>query len=307
MPRPLLAAGSELELEAEDEVRVLLRRVEVPAARLGMDDDLAVLRRIAVDVARPALEIAAVEEWRESLAHLGLGDRGRGDVARDLPDEDVAEPERVAVGLQLDLARRVDRLVPLPVVLEDRVVDDPLVVEIDGDAIADHETRNAFHSPTGRSALLQGLARPLLVVEETARADRVRFGVPDLHLRRAAEVEAAVSALLDLPVGEKLEVGVVARRAEALALPVEGESAVLDLPVGPHPLVGRGLGLGQLLRGHLRAGGRVGDEAFPAVEGAAVEERDEAALAQALEDDLAGPLRERRDRGETASTRRSTE
>ena len=224
-------------------------------------------------------------------------DRQRdGRFPRDLPDEEVPEPERVAVGLQLDLPGRVDRLVPLPVVLEDRVVHDPLVVEVDGDPLADHEDPERVPLPHRAIGLLEGLAGPLLVVVEAARSRRVRLGVPDLHLRRAAEIEAAVSALLDLPVGEELEVAVVAGGAEALALPVEGEHAVDDPPVGAHGLVGRRLGARQLLRRHLRPRRRIGHEALPAVERAAVEERDEAALAQALADDPVRPLPRRRDR-----------
>ena len=148
-------------------------------------------------------------------------------------------------------------------------------------------TRNAFHSPTGRSAFSEGLALALLVVVEAAGARGIGRRVPDLDLGRAAEVEAAVAALLDLPVDEELEVGVVGRGAEALALAVEDEDAVDDPPMGPHPLVGLGLGLGQLGGRHLGPGRRVGDEPFPAVERAAVEERREAALAQAGPDELA--------------------
>ena len=121
------------------------------------------------------------------------------------------------MGLQLDLPRRVDGLVPLPVVLEDGVVDHPLVVEVDGDPLADHEDPERVPLAHRAVGLLQRVLRPLLVVEEAARPGRVRLGVPDLHLRRAAEVEAAVSALLDLPVGEELEVAVVARSVQRLS------------------------------------------------------------------------------------------
>ena len=150
--------------------------------------------------------------------------------------------------------------------------------------------RNAFHSPTGRSAFSRGWLGPFLLLKRPPDPAGFGLGVPDLHLRRAAEVEAAVPALLDLPVGEQLEVGVVALRAEALALSVERENAVHDRPVGPHGLVGRRLGARQLLGRHLRPRGRVGDEALPALERAAVEEGHEAALPQSIADDPVRPL-----------------
>ena len=189
------------------------------------------------------------------------------------------------MGLELDLARRVDRLVPLPVVLEDDVVDDELVVEIDGHALADHDDAEGVPLADGAVGLLRGSALPLLVVVEAARADRVGVRVPDLDLGRSPEIEAAVAALLDLPVDEELEIAVIGGGAKAFALAVEDEDAVDDLPVGPHPVVGFGLCFGQLLRRHLGPGRGIGDETLPAVEAAAVEERHETALAQAGQDD----------------------
>ena len=246
---------------------------------------LPVLDGVALGVAGPAVEIAAVEERREPLGRLGLRHRRRGLVAGDLADEDVPERERIAVGLELDLPRGVDRLVPLPIILQDDVVDDELVVEIDADALADHDDPERVPLADRAVGLFRGDALALLVVVEAARADGVGRRVPDLDLGRAAEIEAAVAALLDLPVGQKLEIAVVGRGAEALALAVEDERPVGDPPVGPHPLVGRGLGRGQLRGRHLGPGRRVGDQALPAVERAAVEEGHEAALAKAGRDE----------------------
>src|SRR5262249_56927646 len=58
---------------------------------------------------------------------------------------------------------------------------------------------------------LGGVLGVLLVVEQAARADLV---VPDLHLWVAAEVDAAVAPLADLPIDPQLEVAVVLGRSE---------------------------------------------------------------------------------------------
>jgi len=159
------------------------------------------------------------------------------------------------VVLKLDLPARVDRLLALPVVLQRHVVHDENVVQIDGDALADHE--DAERVPLAGRAVgdVERLARVLLVVPQTAGAFRA---VPDLHLRAAAEVDAAVALGLDLPVDEEVEVCVVAAGAEAVALAVEDERAVGDGPVGAHAGVGLFLRLGQLVGLHARAARRVG-------------------------------------------------
>src|SRR5207253_2384753 len=96
----------------------------------------------------------------------------------------------------------------------------------------------------------QGTGGTLLVVVEAARAlvgaARVAVRVPNLHLRAAAKIDSAISGLLDLPIDEELEVGIVAGRREAESLAIVDELAVLDLPVLAHALVGLLLGRGEL-------------------------------------------------------------
>src|SRR5438270_12749323 len=67
----------------------------------------------------------------------GEGKRARVSL-RELADVDVLEPEGAAVVLQFDLSGGVDGFVALPVVFEGDVIDDELVVEPDGDFVADH-------------------------------------------------------------------------------------------------------------------------------------------------------------------------
>ena len=84
--------------------------------------------------------------------------------------------------------------------------------------------------------VLAGVARA--VVPEPARAlvgahlGVARLGeVPDLDLRRAAEIDAAVGLGADLVVDEQLDVAVVLVGGQVGALAVVDELAVLDAPV----------------------------------------------------------------------------
>ncbi len=155
--------------------------------------------------------------------------------------------------LQLNLAGGVDRLAVVPVVLHGHVVDDQFAVEVDRDLVPDHDDPDCVPLADGLVRDLRRFARVLLVVVEAAgtnlSADRRACGVPDLHLRCASQVDAAVAVLLDLPVDEHLEIAVVLGRAQTAALAVENEDAVLDLPVCPHVVVGFLLELGQLVAG----------------------------------------------------------
>ena len=151
------------------------------------------------------------------------------------------------MALELDLLARKDRLLAVPVVLERDVVHNDRAVEAHGHLLAHHldvEAVPVAHLPVGDAERLVGV---LLVVVEAARADApVVVGVPDLHLRRAAEVEAAVALHgHDAPVDPHLEVLVVLLRGERVAAlePVEEEVAVADGPVGVAAFVGEVLGL----------------------------------------------------------------
>ena len=90
---PVVGPGRQLELEPEHEFGELAGRVQVAARELGTDDDLFVLGRVALGVARPAVEVASVKKRHEPLGGLGLRQLRRGAVARDLANENIPESE----------------------------------------------------------------------------------------------------------------------------------------------------------------------------------------------------------------------
>ena len=184
-----------------------------------------------------------------------------------------------AVRLQLDRAAREDRLLPIPVVLQRHVVHDLRAVEEHRHLVADHPDAEGVplaHRVVGEH---ERLARVLLVVVEAAgpdlRPDVCARRVPDLDLRRAAQVDAAVAVLGDAPVDEHLEVAVVLHRAEVVALAVEDDHPVAHAPVVARLRVGLRLLGRQLLRRQLRPRDRVLDQALPAGQVLPVEDRDE--------------------------------
>src|SRR5215208_3533380 len=92
--------------------------------------------------------------------------------ARQLPDVNVLEPERVPVVLQLDLARRGQWLAAGPEVVQGHVVHDQLAVEVDGDLVADQADEEGVPLADGLVRLLERL-RVVRVVEQPAGADGV--------------------------------------------------------------------------------------------------------------------------------------
>ena len=143
--------------------------------------------------------------------------------------------------------------------------------------------RNVFHSPIGLSAILvgfDGFFWLLYSPPEPTPIGGLDGRIPDLHLRAAAQINAAIAIRQNLPIDEQFEIAVVLGRAQAASLAVEFEGAVDDLPVGPHVLVGL------LLRGGQIGGGRGGPlggifegalgQPFPAGQVLAIEHRHEA-------------------------------
>ena len=148
----------------------------------------------------------------------------------------------------------VGRELLVEVVFQHRVVHDQLVVQPDAHAVALHHDAEvvpfAERLVGQHERVLAG--RALLIVPESARALRlpefhglrvVLREVPDLHLRHAAQVDAAVALRQHLVINEQLEVAVVLLGREVEALAVVHEFAVLHLPVRVHVLLGDLLGL----------------------------------------------------------------
>ncbi len=192
----------------------------------------------------------------------------------------------MVVGLELDRAAGRNRQRAIPVVLEDGVVHDELVVQVDrgagtdlddpegvplADGLVGHDQRvfarcagavvpQAARAFVGPHASIAGLAE-----------------VPDLDLRRAAEVNAAISLGTDLEVDQELDVAVVFVGGEIGSLAVVDDHAVVDAPVFLHVLRAVGECLGLLVGPQcLELAGVHGLQPVPAGEVLAVEQRDEA-------------------------------
>ena len=144
------------------------------------------------------------------------------------------------MSLKLDRAAGRDRQRAIPVVLEDGVIDDELVVQVDGGActdLNDPERVPLADRLVGPHERVFAVA-PGAVVPQAARAFvGLHAGitwvgkVPDLNLRRAAEINAAVSLGTDLEVDQELDVAVVFIGGEIDSLAVVDDHAVLDPPV----------------------------------------------------------------------------
>ena len=175
----------------------------------------------------------------------------------------------------------------IPEVLHRGVVDDELAVQVDGRPRADLEDAEAVPLAERLVGQDERVAAGGLgaVVEQAAGAlvgpaiplAPLLGRVPDLHLRRAPEVDAAVGLGDGLVVDQQLDVAVFLVGGQVGALAVVDQLAVLDAPV----LLGVLGPLGELLRPLLVAHGgelarvEVG-HAVPAVEVLAVEQGGEA-------------------------------
>ena len=171
-----------------------------------------------IDRAGPAGEVLAVEDVLEAglaCACAGLrwprppGSRGRRCSA--------SGSRRRASAAGSALLRGSGSL-RVPEVLQAGVIDDELVVEVDGDALADHEDAEAVPLAerlvgqdervlAGRAGAVVPQAAGALVGAEVPLAAFLGV-VPDLHLRRGPQVDAAVGLGHGLVVDQQLDVAV---------------------------------------------------------------------------------------------------
>ena len=175
---------------------------------------------------------------------------GSGQPLLQLADVNVAEPKFVAVVLQLNLAGLKQRLRAVPEIFQRHIARHECAVEKHMHAIAHHQ--DAETVPARLISHHQRFARAFLVVVQPARTHH-RVGlatarIPDLHLRRAAQIDAAVALRQNLPFHQHLEVAIVARGGQAVALAIERQCALLHRPVVAHALIGL------VLRGAQRGG-----------------------------------------------------
>lgn len=188
------------------------------------------------------------------------------------------------MGLQLNLVDGEDGTGTVPIVLEDDIVDDEDAIEAYGDAVAYHADVEGVPFAERIVGHAEGGAAILLVVVESARAhfgaDIGASDIPDLHLRRATEVDTSIGLLafgVETPIDEHLEIAVLFDGADVIVACADvGQEAVLDFPVIAHTAVGVDLLLGQLNGGHTLTDNGVLDEPLPASEVAAVEMTDKA-------------------------------
>src|SRR5688572_26519089 len=101
------------------------------------------LRGLAASEEAPTRATAVVfRNWRRSIAcRIGFGSGCLR--AGQLADVNVFEPQIVAMVLQLDGAGRINRFIPLPVILQRGVINDQFVVQEDVHLFAKHQNAKA--------------------------------------------------------------------------------------------------------------------------------------------------------------------
>ena len=271
---------------AVGEVPPLERHLHV-GERLRRADHAYRLARAPHAVGRPRPRLGLAVDGCEVLFAEVPPARGREIEAAEVTDEHVADVHRGAMRLNLDRPPGRQRLALLEVVGQRLASDHHAVVEHHGHAVALH--RHPRRVPLADRAVghhERPLARRLgRIVPEPARAlltavFEVAFAgrVPDLHLRVAAKVDAAVGTRgRQHPLDEQFEIAVVAVGGEKHSFAVAHDHAVLDLPVSGHVGVPIGLPLGPFLRRSLGLLSRIEmGTTPPACEIAAVEQRREA-------------------------------
>ena len=132
--------------------------------------------------------------------------------ARQFAHIDILEMERVAVMLEFDGSRRVDRLVALPIVFERDIVDDAHAIQEYRDFFADHDNVETVPLSGRKVGAACGFVGIFLVVVESAGTFGIRafrFVVPDIDLRAATQIDSAVAMRLDFPVYVEFEIAVI--------------------------------------------------------------------------------------------------
>ena len=201
----------------------------------------------------------------------------------DFMHEEIAPADFAAVRLQHDGALGRQRLGPIPVILHHGAVHDQLVVQPDPRPCADLPDAELVPLAEGLVREDQRIAagRTRGIVEKSAGAE-VRFAggvlgiedlipVPDLHLRRAAQVDAAIRFGDGLVFEAKLDVAEFRFRRGVRPGAVVDQLAVLDPPVLGE--VGSLLLEVRLFLLSLELGGAVRVQPIPARQVLAVENR----------------------------------
>src|SRR5262249_37296826 len=235
----VVSAGREPVFDTGHEVAVLVPGV-YRAALVRLANDGAVLHLVLIHGAGPPREVLAVKDRLEALRAV-LAQDGVGLGCWDLADEHISPADFAAVGLQLDRRLFQEGLLAVPEVLEPGVIDDELVVEKDRHALADHQ--DAKRIPLAKRFVGQDervLARRARAMVPQAAAGLVGpdvslaafLGVvPDLYLRRRAEIDAAVGLWHGLVLDEQLDVAEIFIRGQVGPVAVVDQFAIIHGPV----------------------------------------------------------------------------
>ena len=140
--------------------------------------------------------------------------------------------------------------------------------------------RKRFHSPTGLVGEFQADAADSSRCSKAAGTVRRielagAVAVPDLHLRAAAQINAAVALRRNLPIHQHLKIAVILRGAKVVALAVKHDLAVPTFQCSRMRWSALTCSAASSCGGHLGARGRIGHQAFPAAQILAVEQRHE--------------------------------
>ena len=205
----------------------------------GLAHQDAILHLVLIDWTSPAGQVMAVENRAVSIGAM-VGQYRIGRFSGDLPDLDVPPADLAAVGLKLDRALGRNGNGAVPEVFQDGMVHNELAIEVD------RGPRPCLNNPEG-VPLANGVVRqgqgvfagvPGAVVPEPAGAlGGAVLGIagfseiPDLNLRRTAEINPAVALGADLEIDEELDVAVILVGGQVDALTVVDDFAMIDTPM----------------------------------------------------------------------------
>src|SRR6185437_1739999 len=200
-----------------------------------------VLDLIVANGTIPAGEVPAVENLLETFGIAGFPQSFVGFVGGNLADEDVPPANLAAVRLQLDRPFPQKRLFAIPEVLQAGVVDDQLVIEIyrgpfaqldNAEVIPFAERLIGQHERifAGRAGTVVPQAAATLVSTNVPLAAFLGV-IPNLHLRRGPQVNAAITLGQHLVIDQQFDVAIVRVGGQVDPIAVVDDFPFLDFPV----------------------------------------------------------------------------
>ncbi len=213
---------------------------------------------VVVHGALPASQVTTVEQAGETFFVTVLQQQVRF-LRRDFSYEQIAPTNLTAVRLQLDRSGGHEWPLGVPIVFQHRIVDHQFAIQVNGRAradLTDEEPIPFAKRLVGQYQRILTWVVGRIVPKPTGSfvgADRELFllgVIPDLHLRRTAQIDAAVSLRYGLVFDNQLDVAVIFLGGQKRAEPIIDQFTVFDTPVLEGVLgVGRFL-FGAILRAH---------------------------------------------------------